>query len=114
MNSDPTSPDFATVTHTYDSSGRLIDPCEASAADLALTRDDLTIDAGSSMPAAFEHDKQKRLFVLTLPDGKIERFRDNPARQLVVEPDPETGEMRPVVQRGQPVYLYLCREEREV
>ena len=62
----------------------------------------------------FEHDKQKRLFVLKWPDGKTERFRDNPARQLVVEPDPETGEMRPVVRRAQPVYLYLCREEREL
>ena len=61
----------------------------------------------------FEHDEQKRLFILNWPDGRIERFRDNPARQLVVEPDPETGEMRPVIQRGQPVYLYLCREERE-
>ena len=62
----------------------------------------------------FEHDRQKRLFIVTWPDGKTERFRDNPARQLVVEPDPETGEMRPVVRRGQPVYLYLCREEREL
>jgi hypothetical protein len=43
-----------------------------------------------------------------------ERFRDNPVRHLVVEPDPQTGEMRPVTERGQPAYFYLSREEREL
>ena len=65
-------------------------------------------------PVVFEHDQQKRLFILKWPDGKTERFRDNPARQLMVEPDPRTGEMRPVIKGGEPVYAYLCREEREV
>ena len=60
----------------------------------------------------FEHDKQKRLFVLTAPGGKPEYFRDKPVRQLLVEPDPETGELRPVIMRGKPAYIYLCREER--
>ena len=27
----------------------------------------------------FEHDKDKKLFVLTWPDGRVESFRDNPA-----------------------------------
>jgi hypothetical protein len=62
----------------------------------------------------FVHDKAKGVFVLTGPDGTTERFRDKPARYLVVEPDPDTGELRPVVKRGLPVYLYRCREEREL
>jgi hypothetical protein len=62
----------------------------------------------------FAHDKEKGLFTLTWPDGKIESFRDNPARQLVVEPDPETGELRPATRHGDPVYFYVCREEREL
>ena len=61
----------------------------------------------------FSHDQEKRLFILTWSDGRIEKFRDNPARQLVVEPDPETGELRPVTKNGRPVFIYLCREERE-
>jgi hypothetical protein len=61
----------------------------------------------------FEHDKQKRLFVLKWSNGKTEKFRDNPVRHLIVEPDPQTGGMRPVTKRGQPTYLYLSREERE-
>ena len=74
-------------------------------------------DAGPPVPAfRFSHGTQKRLFVLTWPDGKTEHFRDNAARQLMVEPDPdsEAGAMRPVIKRGQPVYVYLCREEREL
>ncbi len=61
----------------------------------------------------FEHDPAARVFRLTTADGTVEVFRDNPTRYLCVEPDPESGEMRPMMKRGRPVYLYLCREERE-
>jgi hypothetical protein len=75
-----------------------------------------TVTYGAEPPSPafqFNHDKAKRLFVLTWPDGKTEHFRDNPMRQLVVEPDPVTGELRPAIKNGQPVFVYLCREERE-
>jgi hypothetical protein len=52
--------------------------------------------------------------LLTGPDGKTEVFRDNPTRHLSVVPDPQTGEMKPVMKYGRPTYLWLCREEREV
>jgi hypothetical protein len=61
----------------------------------------------------FVHDEAKGVFVLTRPDGTTERFRDKPARYLVVEPDSSTGELVPEVRGRLPVYLYLCREERE-
>jgi hypothetical protein len=61
----------------------------------------------------FEHDKEKRVFRLTDAQGNIECFRDNPARYLVVELDPETGGMRPVRKYGKPQFIYLCREDRE-
>jgi hypothetical protein len=51
---------------------------------------------------------------LTKADGASEHFRDKPTRYLVVELDSNTGELMPAVKGGQPVYLYLCREEREV
>jgi hypothetical protein len=62
---------------------------------------------------SFDHDQQSGVFIVTKPDGTTERFRDKPARHLMVEPDPKTGEMRPVVKRGRPAYVWLCREERE-
>ncbi len=60
----------------------------------------------------WEHLADKRLFALT-EDGKTEYWRDNPTRYLVVEPDPETGMMKPATTHRKPVYLWLCREERE-
>jgi hypothetical protein len=59
----------------------------------------------------FEHDREKRLFVVSLPDGTVERFRADPVRYLVVEPDHETGELRPVTRHGLPSYVWLCRED---
>jgi hypothetical protein len=62
----------------------------------------------------FQHDEQKRVFVIKSRDGKIERFRDNPVRFLIVAPDPQSGQMRPAItHRGTPMYLWLCREEVE-
>ena len=62
---------------------------------------------------SFNHDRTRGLYAVTKPDGTTELFRDNPVRYLVVEPDPQTGELRPAVKYGRPVYLYLCREQRE-
>jgi hypothetical protein len=65
-------------------------------------------------PFTFEHNREKRVFTLTGRDGKIQQFRDNPTRYLMVESDVENGAMRPVTEQGRPVIIYLCREEREV
>ena len=65
-------------------------------------------------PVRFEHDPAGRVFRLTAADGIVEVFRDNPTRYLCVEPDPESGAMKPVMKHGRPVFLHLCREEREV
>jgi hypothetical protein len=46
---------------------------------------------------------------LTWPDGRTERFRDNPVRHLLFVPDPETGEMRPVTKRGQPALRLISQ-----
>ena len=46
--------------------------------------------------------------------GKTERFHGNPARWLKVEPDPQTGEMRPMTDSGRPADIYLCWEERDL
>lgn len=60
---------------------------------------------------SFAHDRTKCVFIITKRDGSTELFRDNPVRYLVVEPDPQTGELHPVSKCGRPVYLYLCREQ---
>jgi hypothetical protein len=60
----------------------------------------------------WEHLPEKRLYALTA-NGKTEYWRDNPNRYLVVEVDDETGEVNPTVTHDRPVYIWLCREERE-
>jgi len=64
-------------------------------------------------PYTFDHDREKGVFRLKWFDGEVEVFRDKPTRYLVVEPDRETGQLRPAITHGNPTYLYLCREERE-
>ena len=112
MSTEPRSPEERIVTYVYDSSGRLIE-LQETIADAVVTTMPAYRVVERPMPPVFAHDKSKRLFTLTGPDGKTEYFRDNPARQLLVEPDPETGEMKPVLRNGKPVFMYLCREERE-
>jgi hypothetical protein len=62
----------------------------------------------------FEHLEENGLFVVTGPGCGTQYFRDRPVRYLVLEPDRETGESTPLLKNRRPVYLWLCREEREV
>jgi hypothetical protein len=74
-----------------------------------------TYEVSPSPPSFdFVHDRERRVFRLTGPEETTEFFRADPVRYLVVEPDPTSGEMKPVLKYGRPAYLYLCREEREV
>ena len=104
---DPRDPYSGVTTYVYDSQGLR-----------------MSIDSGDGrgpVPATpagrlfrWEHLPEKRLFGLTeLYYEKTEYWRDNPTRYLVVEVDPSTGTIEPVTKRGKPVYLLLCREERE-
>ena len=64
-------------------------------------------------PAGFEHDKQKRLFILKWPDGKTERSATTRRGSSWSTRSPDRCD-GPVIKGGEPVYAYLCREEREV
>ncbi len=112
MSEDRPDPPSAT-TYIYDSGGELTVVWKCR--DLVRTAQELAAAELRQEPTfSFEHDAQRGIFRLTSADGTVEVFRDKPARHLVVEPDRVTGEMKPVVKRGKPTFLYLCREEREV
>jgi hypothetical protein len=110
-------PRSVVVTFRYESENRLTAISGDRGADpsksLDLPQERLGYEQRTA-PFRFERDAQKGIFRLEWADGVVEVFRDKPARHLVVEPDAETGEMKPVLKRGRPAYLYLCREEREV
>ncbi len=94
-----------TTTYTYDGQGR-------RRYALGENGQGSVPHAAPPFPLDWEHIPDKRLFALTA-DGSTEYWSDNPTRYLVVETDPATGEIKPVLKRGRPVYLWLCREERE-
>jgi hypothetical protein len=60
---------------------------------------DCSADLDPTPLPRLEHDPAGRVFRLIAADGEVETFRDNPTRYLCVEPDPETGAMRPVSKR---------------
>jgi hypothetical protein len=100
------------VTFSFDGSGSMLTLEAADGRVAARGRSHPAKEAPSTF--SFHHNKQKGVFVVTGADGKVQHFRDNPTRYLLVEPDPETGEVKPLTDNGKPVCVYLCREEREV
>jgi hypothetical protein len=111
-----------TTAYVYDPSGRMVACVRPGSGP---HEQHVTIEVGevpdaplfspceASPPAQVDHDCEKRLYRIKGPDGQTEVFRDSPVRFLILRPDPETGEPKPVIRFGQPEYLYLCREERE-
>ncbi len=93
------------TTYVYDGQGQL-------ASVIGADGQGPMTHADPPVPPHWERIPDKRLFALTA-EGSTEYWRDNPTRYLVVEPDPTTGAVKPVLKRGRPVYLLLCREERE-
>jgi hypothetical protein len=89
-------------------------PLESSASNIityVYDREGRIGTVSDSVPrATCDHDREKRLFRVTEPDGTTVAFHDRAVRFLVAEPDPETGELRPVMERGRPKVIYLCRE----
>jgi hypothetical protein len=100
------------TTYTYSMDGRLIGVTDDTGGG------EKPADASHPprlLPSSFTSRQypEKRVLLLSGPDGKTEVFRDNPTRYLSVAQDSETGEMKPVMKYGRPTYLWLCREERE-
>ena len=110
--SDERQPESRVTVYTYESGGGLASIEELTGEEFQRRQDPLEA-SDDPPPFRFEHDRAARVFRLTAADGTVEVFHDNPTRYLRVEPDPQTGSMRPVKKHGRPVYLYLCRDERE-
>jgi hypothetical protein len=107
--SDPFDAPYGVTTCCYDGQGRLIEiqaPSEHGGHTV------YSYDLPPACLFEWKHLPDKRLYALTA-EGKTEFWRDNPTRYLVVERDEETGGIKPAVKGRRPVYLWLCREERE-
>ena len=57
------------------------------------------------------YDRTRHVIQITEPGGKTAEFEDRPVRFLMMERDPKTSALKPVIERGKPVYYYLAREK---
>ena len=72
MSSEFIPPDNRVVTYTYDSSNQVSRTWESSEDGLRKTYTHVPPEEARLF--AYEHDKDKRLFKLTMPDGSVRVF----------------------------------------
>jgi hypothetical protein len=65
-------------------------------------------DGESKIEVAY--DRSRRVIQITQEGDETAEFDDRPARFLLMERDPKTKKVKPVMERGNPVYYYLARE----
>jgi hypothetical protein len=56
------------------------------------------------------YDRARHVIKITQPGGKTAEFDDRPVRFLVMDRNPVTKALEPVIIRGEPLYYYLARE----
>ena len=60
-----------------------------------------------------DYDRSRHVIQVTQEGEKTSEFDDRPARFLLMDRDPETNKVKPVLEWGDPVYYYLAREAGE-
>ncbi len=69
---------------------------------------------GQPWPAASQRSKwpttARHIIQVTQEGGETAEFDDRPARFLVMDRNPVTKALEPVIIRGEPLYYYLARE----
>jgi hypothetical protein len=56
------------------------------------------------------YDRSRHVIQITEPGGETAEFDDRPMRFLLMDRDPKTKKVKPVMERGKPVYYYLASE----
>ena len=64
--------------YEFDGENRLLEVPQITEADGSVETEHIWGPEPEPPSFTFEHDERTRLFVVTWPDGRTERFRDNP------------------------------------
>ena len=56
------------------------------------------------------YDRSRHIIQIAQEGGETAEFEDRPARFLLMDRDPVTKALEPVIIRGEPLYYYLARE----
>ena len=60
-----------------------------------------------------DYDRSRHVIQITQEGEETAEFDNRPARFLLMDRDPETKKVKPVLEWGNPVYYYLAREAGE-
>jgi hypothetical protein len=107
--SQPDPPTNAAVTtYVYDGYGHLLHVDEAPRTLARLA--ELEAELKRKPKVEITRDPARHVIKITGRDGKTALFEDKPTRYLVMDRNPETKALEPVIISGQPLYYYLARE----
>ncbi len=104
---DPPS-NAAVTTYVYDGYGSLLHVDEAPGTLARLA--ELEAELIRKPNVEITRDPARRVIKVTGSDGKTALFEDKPVRFLVMDRNPVTKALEPVIIRGEPLYYYLARE----
>ena len=104
---DPPSTAAAT-TYVYDGYGHLLHVDEAPGTLARLA--ELEAELIRNPNVGITRDPARRVIKITGRDGKSALFEDKPTRFLVMDRNPLTKALEPVIISGEPLYYYLARE----
>ncbi len=96
------------TTYVYDGYGNLLHVDEAPGTLARLA--ELKAELIRKPNVEITRDPARRVIKVTGRDGKTALFEDNPTRFLVMDRNPVTRALEPVIIRGEPLYYYLARE----
>ena len=66
--------------------------------------------AGGEPQVEVAYDRSRHVIKITQEGGETAEFEDRPARFLLMDRDPKTKRVKPVMEWGNPVYYYLASE----
>ena len=92
------------TTYVYDGNGSLIRMDDAG-------RKPRPIEPKAKAEITF--DRTRHVIKIKEPSGRTLEFDDRPVRFLVMDRNPVTKALEPVIIRGEPLYYYLAREVGE-
>jgi len=98
----------AVTTYVYDGYGNLLHVDEAPGTLARLA--ELKAELIRKPNVEITRDPARRVIKVTGRDGKTALFEDNPTRFLVMDRNPVTKALEPVIIHGEPLYYYLARE----
>ncbi len=103
-----TQTDAAVFTYVYDGYGKLLTVEEAPATLARLA--ELEAELKRKPRVEITRDPARGVIKITGRDGKTAVFEDRPTRYLVMDRNPVTKALEPVIIHGEPLYYYLARE----